>query len=254
MTAEAKASPTAAIILIGNELLSGKIVDRNGAYLVSELRALGVALREVNIISDELEPISRAASELSERNDYVFTSGGVGPTHDDLTLDGLAAAFGVGLVENGTMAHHIHAVFAQDEDRRQAFMKMALVPEGTTLMQNADLLWPVYCIRNVYVLPGVPEIFRRQFDAIKDRFRSQPFYLRTIYFRVDEGELAPTVTKACRHFPGVSFGSYPVWDKATHRVRVTIESKTRARVEDAYKWMVERIRADKIFKVVDGAT
>ena len=253
MTDEAKASPTAAIILIGNELLSGKIVDKNGAYLISELRALGVALQEIHIIADELDPISRAALALSERNDHVFTSGGVGPTHDDLTLDGLAAAFGVGLVENGTMAHHINAVFAHDEDRRSAFMKMARVPEGTSLMQNSDLLWPVYCIRNVYVLPGLPEIFRRQFDAIKDRFKSQPFYLRTIYFRVDEGELAPTVTKACREFSGVSFGSYPVWDQANYRVRVTIESKARATVEAAYKWMVERIRPDKIFKVVDGA-
>lgn len=245
-------SPTAALILVGNELLSGKIEDRNGPYATRELRNLGVSLQEVRVIPDLVEAIGSAVAALSASSQYVFTSGGVGPTHDDITLEGIAAAFDVPLVENDAMANHIKRVFSHDQERRTAFMKMAMVPQGTELMQSADLLWPVYCVRNVYVLPGVPEIFRTQFDAIKARFLSEPFFLRTVYFRVDEGELAPTVSEASREYPGVSFGSYPVWNQPNYRVRVTIESKVRASVEEAYKWLVQRIRGDKIYKVVDG--
>ncbi len=252
-SAPARSEPTAAVILIGNELLSGKIADENGKHLIGELRALGVSLREIRIIPDEIDEIADCVRSLASRFDYIFTTGGVGPTHDDITLEGLAAAFGVGMVQNGTMAHHIENAFAKDKERRDAFMKMAQVPEGTTLLQSSELLWPIYSVNNVYVLPGVPEIFRRQFDAIKERFASEPFFLRTIYFRIDEGELAPTVTEACRTFPGIAFGSYPVWGQPDYRVRVTLESKDRQTVEDGYDWLLARIESEKIFKVVDGA-
>jgi molybdenum cofactor synthesis domain-containing protein len=246
-------TPDAAIVLIGNELLSGKVVDENGAYLIASLRALGVAVREMRVIPDELASISECVRALSGRFDTVFTSGGVGPTHDDITLEGLARAFEVPLVENATMAQHVQRVFARDEEKRAAFMKMAQVPEGTTLLQSADLLWPLYRIENVYVLPGVPEIFRRQFDAIKERFASRPFFLRTIYFRVDEGLLAPTLTEACREFPSIAIGSYPVLNQPDYRVKVTLESKDRSDVEGGYDWLLARVSAAEVFKVVDGA-
>lgn len=246
--------PTAAVVLIGNELLTGKVVDENGTYLVRELRSLGVTVREVRIVPDEIEAIGRSIRQLTPEHDTVFTSGGVGPTHDDITLEGIAAAFDVALVENGTMAHHVDRVFANDPDRHSAFSKMARVPEGTTLIQSADLLWPIYRVKNVYILPGVPEIFRRQFDAIKSRFLSEPFFLRTIYFRIGEGDLAPNLMEACRAFPTISLGSYPVWDRSDYRVRVTIESKVRRSVEDAYIWLLERFGGEVIFKVVDGTT
>lgn len=245
-------NPTAAIILIGNELLSGKVTDENGKYLIGELRALGVEVRELRIIPDQLETIAKTVRALSAAVTHLFTTGGVGPTHDDVTLAGVAAAFGVELVENATMAHHIEQVFADNPDRCRAFMKLALVPEGTTLLQSSELLWPVYRVENVYILPGVPEIFRRQFDSVRDRFHSDPFYLSTIYFTIDEGQLAPGLNEACRRFPGITFGSYPVWKNSDYRVRVTIESKQRASVESARRWLVSHFRGDAIYKIVDG--
>lgn len=252
MCDEASKAPAASVLLIGNELLSGKVTDQNGSFLIKELRALGVSLREVRIIPDVVETIAEAVLALSEMSDHVFTSGGVGPTHDDITLEGVAQAFGAKLVENATVAHHIHTVFKDDEDRRKAFMKAAYVPEGTTLLQCAELWWPVYRVNNVYILPGVPEIFRQQFTAIRNQFHSDPFFLRTIYFRIDEGQLAPTVTEACHRFPKISFGSYPVWKNPDYRVRVTIESKKRETVEDAYQWLSNKFAGGAIFKVVDG--
>jgi molybdenum cofactor synthesis domain-containing protein len=252
MGEEAQSAPTAAICLIGNELLSGKVTDANGPYLITELRRLGVSIKEMRIISDEVEAIAACINDLSPNHDYVFTSGGVGPTHDDITLDGIALAIGKDMVENATMAHHVNSVFAEDDERRAAFLKMAQVPEGTTLLQSSELLWPIYLVDNVYILPGVPEIFRRQFDAIKERFVSEPFFLRTIYFRIGEGTLAPTVTEACHTFAGVSIGSYPVLANSDYRVRITIESKKRGQVEDAARWLVGKFGGSAIYKVVDG--
>ena len=244
--------PTAAVALIGDEILSGKVSDENGVYLIKELRTLGVAVRELRVIADDLERIADSVRYLSGRHTHVFTTGGVGPTHDDLTLEGVAMAFDRPLVENAGMVHHITETFADRPEKKVAFLKMALVPEGTTLIQTGDVFWPVYNVENVYILPGVPEIFRRQFGAIRDRFMADPFFLRTVYFRVGEGELAPTVTEACQRFPGISFGSYPVWKNEDYRVRVTIESKERQTVDNAYRWLMDQYTGDEIYKVVDG--
>ena len=246
-------APTAAVILIGNELLSGKVTDENGDYLIRELRTLGVLLQELRVVSDEISAIAEAVKSLSERNDMVFTSGGVGPTHDDITLEGIARAFGVEIVENEGMAQHIREVFRDEPERRASFMKMAQVPMGTMLIQNAELFWPIYQVHNVYVLPGVPVIFRRQFDAIKSRFSSAPFVLKTIYLSIGEGQLASTLTTACRIFPGIAFGSYPVWGDPNYRVRVTLEAKDKNAVDDGYQWLCSEVGAEHIFKVVEGA-
>ncbi|MBN1946675.1 MAG: competence/damage-inducible protein A [Bradymonadales bacterium] len=246
-------TPTAAILLIGDELLSGKVADENGSYLIGTLREMGVAIREIRVISDTVEAIAGCARQLSERYDHLFTSGGIGPTHDDVTLAGMALAFEVPLVENALLAHHLAALFGGDQVRQAAFLKMAQVPEGTVLIWSSGLRWPLYTYRNIYLLPGIPEIFRRQFDAIKDRFLSTPFFLRTIYYRLHEGVLAPVLTQACQLYPGASFGSYPILHEEHYQVRITVESKEKRLVEEASDWLLDHFGRESIFKVVDGA-
>src|SRR5262249_41300729 len=146
-------------ILIGNEILSGKIVDANASYLCRELRGLGVDVRKITVIPDDVDLIAFEVSAFSRAFDVVFTSGGVGPTHDDVTIEGVARALGVPVVRDQRLVRLLEAFY---RDRRQelneARLKMAEVPEGAELMAGETLTFPAVLVRNIYVLPGVPEI------------------------------------------------------------------------------------------------
>ena len=148
---------SAAIVLIGDELLSGKIRDANGALLIDDLRALGIEVTELHMVSDRIERIVEAIELVRHRNDVVFTSGGVGPTHDDKTLDAVAEAFGVDLEAQEELLSRIRARFGDDPDN--PWLKMGHVPAGCDLLFHEDTRWPVMRMGNVYVLPGVPQLF-----------------------------------------------------------------------------------------------
>jgi molybdenum cofactor synthesis domain-containing protein len=239
-------APTAAIVLIGNELLSGKITDTNAAYLIGRLRALGVALKRVVVVPDEPEPIRHELRFAAARFDHVFTSGGVGPTHDDITLENVAAAFDVPLRRDPELAAMLHRHFA--ERLTEDHLRMADVPEGTTLIQGGEIRWPVMCFRNVYILPGVPEIFRAKFDSIAERFRSGAFALRSVYLNADEGTIAPHLRVLEARF-GVMVGSYPRIDAADHRVRVTVEARAPGPVDEAVEHLMAALDAAWIVRV-----
>src|SRR5918999_883683 len=165
---------SAGIILIGNEILSGKIADANAAYLCRELRALGVDVRRISVIPDDVELIAREIAAFSADFDVVFTSGGVGPTHDDVTIEGAARAMGVAVVRDPTLVAMLRHYYGGA--LTEAHLKMAEIPEGAELLGDESVRFPTILMRNVYVLPGVPEIFRRKFDAIRERFRDAPFH------------------------------------------------------------------------------
>src|ERR1051325_6194607 len=162
---------TAAIIVIGNEILTGKSQDQNASFLIKELYQLGVALRYVVIIPDEVDEIAKAVREASGKYDYVFTSGGVGPTHDDLTIPSIARAFNREVVRHPELIKLLEGFFGEsiDEPRR----RLADAPEGSRLVYGKDVTWPVLATENVYILPGVPEYFRRKFEAISEQFRGE---------------------------------------------------------------------------------
>ncbi len=244
---------TAGIVLIGNELLSGKVQDENGRLLLRELRVLGVDVRELHIVPDDIERISATIADVAGRCDVVFTSGGVGPTHDDMTMPAIAQAFSVEMIFNQALHDHILKTFGKDEQRLEAWLKMAYVPDGCCLVYTSDVVWPVYRMHNVYILPGVPANFRRQFLGIRERFRVGPYHLRTVFFRADEGELAKPLQDVASAFPGVALGSYPVLDVADYRVRVTLEGKARSDLEQAFRMMIKAFSPKQIFKIVDGA-
>ncbi len=212
----------AAIVLIGNELLSGKIRDENAAYLAERLYALGVTLKRIAVVPDEPEAIVDEVRRCVAAADVVFTSGGVGPTHDDITLESIAAAFDVPVARNDGLAQILTDHFG---DRlRPEHLRMADLPEGAELIAEGEIRWPVVKVRDVYVLPGIPQLFRAKFDAIAERFRCGRFHLRSVYLNADEGVIAARLsTLEDDHDVGV--GSYPRWDAADHRIRVTIEGR-----------------------------
>jgi molybdenum cofactor synthesis domain-containing protein len=181
-------SKTAGIVVIGNEILSGKTRDENSPYLVRELRELGVDVRKISVIPDELVLISNEVREFSNANDYVFTTGGVGPTHDDLTMDGIAGAFGRSIRRHPDLEAILRHYYAQD--LVEAYLRMADIPEGARLVGSQGLWFPVIAVENVFIFPGVPEILRRKFDRIKEMFREAPFHLCEVYLRADEGRIS----------------------------------------------------------------
>jgi molybdenum cofactor synthesis domain-containing protein len=223
--------PTAAILIIGDEILSGKTDDQNARFLISELRELGVSLRRILTVPDDIDEVAAGARELSVRFDHVFTSGGVGPTHDDVTITGIARAFERPVVRHPELEAKIKSYFGAEVNESR--LRMADVPEGVELIAAPDVRWPVLLCGNVYILPGVPELFRRKFAAIRERFRVAPFYARAIYTQEDEFDLAGRLQAVAGAHPQVAIGSYPNFSSPEYRVKLTLESKDAAALEAA---------------------
>jgi molybdenum cofactor synthesis domain-containing protein len=238
---------TAGIVLIGNELLSGKVVDANAAYLCRQFRELGVEVRKISVIPDEVELIAEEVREFRAAYTWVFTSGGVGPTHDDVTIEGIARAVGVPVVRHPELVGRLEELY---KDRlNPARLKMAEIPEGAELLAMDSLVVPVLAIGNVFVFPGVPEIFRRKFEAIKERFRERPFLLRNVYVRIGEGSLAEHLNGMLGAFPKLLCGSYPEFSNPDYRVRVTLESKEPDYLERALRDLLDRLPPDAVVRI-----
>jgi molybdenum cofactor synthesis domain-containing protein len=223
---------TAALIVIGNEILSGKVVDTNSTFLAQQLRGLGVSLARVLVIPDEIDTIAQAVRSMSSQVDVLFTSGGVGPTHDDVTIAGVARGLGRKVLRDPALEKMLREFFGDDVN--DARLKMAEVVEGTELVFEGDLRFPTMRIENIYVLPGIPEIFREKFDAMRHRFAADPFHLRVIYSREMESTLAPFLNRTLENFPELLLGSYPKLNNPEYRVRITLESKDLAYLERAF--------------------
>jgi molybdenum cofactor synthesis domain-containing protein len=231
--------PRAAILLIGNELLSGKVEEQNARYLVRELRELGVVVARIEVIPDDAAEIADTAGKLSARFDLVFSSGGVGPTHDDVTLPAMAAAFGMGMVRSAELEALLRTSFGAGLHERD--LRMADIPSGARLEygpRGRGVTWPVVVVRNVWVLPGVPEIFRRKFDSVRELFRTIPIFARAVYSRVGEGPIAATLDAVVAEFPSVEIGSYPHPGAPDYKVKITLDGRDRADVEAALGRMV----------------
>jgi len=243
----APAAPRAAILLIGNELLSGKVEDENARYLTRELRELGVTLGRVEVIPDDEAEIAATVRVLARRYDVVFTSGGVGPTHDDVTLAAVAAAFDMPVARNAELERLLRAGAGPRLHDRD--LRMADVPAGARLEYGpggapaSGLGWPVVVVENVWVLPGVPSIFRRKFDLVRERFRSTPIHGRAVYSRDGEGPIAAILDETVAAFPAVEIGSYPHLDRPDYRVKITLDGRDRAAVDAATAHLVARLGA-----------
>ena len=234
---------TAAILLIGNEILSGKITDANATYLCKELRALGVEVRRIAVIPDEVDLIAAEVRALSQGHDVVFTSGGVGPTHDDVTMEGVARALGTRVIRHPALVKLLEGYYKGQVN--EARLRLTEVPEGAELISDGSLMFPAVSYRNVYILPGVPEIFRQKFDSLKERFRETPFHLANVFVAIGEGTLADHLNALVARHPDLLLGSYPEFSNPEYKVKVTLESKDR--------WLVERAVEELLAALPPGA-
>ncbi len=243
-------APTAAVLLIGDELLSGKIRDENGHALACVMRRRGIRLLEICTVGDTAEEIGAAFLRLVARAQLVFTSGGVGPTHDDRTLASIAAATGRPLVRNAAMEAQLRAHYG--ERITDAALRMADLPAGTLL--RAPTGWPVMRLdvegARAYILPGVPSLLRAKLEHLEALAGELPsgdgWYLAVVYTDLDESKLAAHLDAVVAEFPEIDVGSYPRWSRGEDgrihlHVKVTLEAPTplRARVDAAR----ERLRA-----------
>lgn len=234
--------PTAGIAIIGNELLTGKFVDENTPWLVQRLRGLGCDLKRVAVIVDTVEAISEEVATQSSRYDWVFTTGGVGPTHDDVTFEGVAAAFGVPV-------HH-HPELVEILRRRMgtgcndAALKMACVPVGCELWWDGGVTYPLIVMRNVCIFPGVPSLLKLKFNKVAHRFEGIPLATARLVTPSGESEIAAALTEASQRWPDVAIGSYPRLDESPFVVIVTLESRDIAALDACMAWLMRAAPLD----------
>ena len=238
---------TAGIIIIGDEILSGKVHDSNSFYLASELRKLGVSLMRISVIPDNTEVIGNKAIEFSGQYDFVFTSGGVGPTHDDVTMEGIARGFGARLISHPQLEEYFCLKYG--DQLNQAVMKMAEVPEGAEIIDFSDMSFPLVMYKNIFIFPGIPEYLRNKFSLIKERFRSSAFYLRRLFLNANESDIAGILNTIVAEIRDVSFGSYPVLGNPEYQIIITAESKSEDAVSRSMDELIRRIPENIITRI-----
>ncbi len=243
---------TAGIVIIGDEILSGKFADENAAFLIHELRALGVDLRRIDTIPDDISDIAATVAAASARFDWVFTSGGVGPTHDDVTMAGIATAFGTTVARHPELEAKVRGYYGAN--LAEANLRLAETPVGAELLYGHDKIWPVVAMRNVHILPGVPALFRRKFVDIRDRFRGQPVTVARLYLDCDEGDVADYMTAIVAAFPGVRLGSYPRFSERDFKVMVTFEGLDAAEVTAAWQALNQTVGSRVVRKQAPSLT
>jgi len=230
------AEASVGIVVIGNEILSGKVADTNSTFLARELREAGVELRRVTVVPDEIDQIVEVIRDFRERFDVVLTSGGVGPTHDDMTVVAVARALGRRVIRHPEIEQALRAFYKDKVN--SAHLKMAEVPEGAELIRGGELRFPVVKIENIYLLPGIPQILEDKFHTIKSRFTGTRYHLRAIYSSKGESSIAQYLDETLAKFPALLLGSYPRLGDPEYMVKVTLESRDQAYVEQAFAHLV----------------
>ncbi|HEX9569837.1 MAG TPA: molybdopterin-binding protein [Rhodospirillales bacterium] len=200
---------TAALVIIGNEVLSGRTQDANLKFLAEGLNGLGIRLREARVIADDEPTIVATVNELRRRDDYVFTTGGIGPTHDDITAAAIAKAVKRRLERNVEAEARLRRHY-RPEDITEARMSMADMPEGATLIDNPVSRAPGFQIENVFVLPGVPRIMQAMFDGLRARLKGgKPVFSKAVIAYIPEGVMAAPLEDVQKAYPETEIGSYP---------------------------------------------
>jgi molybdenum cofactor synthesis domain-containing protein len=232
MTNRPDTTPTAAALVVGNEILGGKIQESNVYELANLLRSLGVELRRVSVVPDELETIASELRALSQQHDYVFTSGGIGPTHDDVTIAAVASAFGVGVARDAEMEKLLRSHYG--EHLTENHLLLANVPEGAERVYGSRSPWPATVYRNVWMLPGIPEVFRMKLRIVEERLKGgPPFVSRAVFTKLDEAQLKSLLDDTVARHPEVEVGSYPRWNDPKYETKVTFDGQDPSAVERA---------------------
>ncbi|XP_074897123.1 FAD synthase isoform X2 [Buteo buteo] len=248
-TAARGSAATAGIIVIGDEILKGQTQDTNSFFMCRRLRALGVRVARISVVPDEVDAIAGEVAVFAARFTYVLTSGGIGPTHDDVTFEAVARAFGERVIPHPELVALVHKFFGKT-DAQCPEMKLARVPESSYLNYGTDrctggtFKYPLVSVRNVYIFPGIPALMERALDGLTHLFRSEQtrFHTRTIYVAADEILITPVLDQANATFQGrVSLGSYPDWANNYYRVKLTLDSESEQDLEEAYRFLIEKL-------------
>jgi molybdenum cofactor synthesis domain-containing protein len=215
---------TAALVVIGEEILSGRTRDENIAYIAAYLTRIGISLREVRVVADLEAEIVAAVNELRPRFTYVFTTGGIGPTHDDVTTDAIAKAFQVEVVVDPEAVAAMRQHFSGTE-LTPARLRMARIPQGAKLIDNAISRAPGFMLGNVIVMAGVPRIMQVMLDAVMPRLaKGRPMLARSVRIDVPEGDAAPGLADIQSVHPEVQIGSYPFFENKRLGTYVVLRS------------------------------
>ncbi|SLN41603.1 Nicotinamide-nucleotide amidohydrolase PncC [Roseovarius litorisediminis] len=228
-------NPTAAMLVIGDEILSGRTRDANMHYLAGELTKIGIDLCEVRVVSDDAEAIVAAVQALSGAYDTVFTSGGIGPTHDDITADNIARAFdrpiGVRADARAVLQAHYDRTGLELNEAR---LRMARIPEGATLIDNPISAAPGFTLENVHVMAGVPAIFQAMVASVLPTLRGgAPLLSQTLQINRGEGDIAKPLSDLAARYPDLSLGSYPFQRDGAYGANIVIRGNDGARVDAA---------------------
>ncbi|MDP3257623.1 MAG: molybdopterin-binding protein [Bosea sp. (in: a-proteobacteria)] len=224
-TTPSPVSVTAAILVIGDEILSGRTKDKNIGYIAEYLTNIGIELREVRIVPDVQEEIVAALNALRARYTYIFTTGGIGPTHDDITADSVAAAFGVSIDHDPRAIAMLAERFPPDQ-LNEARLRMARIPAGADLIANSVSKAPGFKIGNVHVMAGVPSIMQAMLDVVAPTLQTGVKILSdTVRAGLREGDIGTALAEVAKAHPGVSIGSYPFFSETGPDTNVVVRSR-----------------------------
>jgi molybdenum cofactor synthesis domain-containing protein len=235
---------TSAILVVGNEILSGSTQDANIAFIAKRLAARGIQLSEVRIVRDDEAQIVQTLNELRAKYRYVFTTGGIGPTHDDITAECIAKAFGVAHVVNAEAKRLLEEYYAtRGVTLNDARLRMAMIPEGATLIDNPVSIAPGFNIGNVFVMAGVPKIMQGMFDHVDKLIEGgKPVLSKALRCNQKEGDIAAELGAIQKEFPEVDIGSYPHMYQ-TPSLSLVLRSADGARLDAAAAKVAGLIRA-----------
>ena len=239
--------PTAGFLVIGNEILSGKVVDTNSPYLAQELRTIGVDLERILTIPDDVEIIGTELRAMSEKYTYVMTSGGIGPTHDDVTMEGVAKAFGLSLELDVELCNRIEE--ATGDRFNDSMRKMAILPAGAKVEEADELWFPLVSVNNVFILPGIPSLFEKKIQSVCEQLVGVPIALRKVYVTVYESEIAIHLNALMEAFPTLMLGSYPRIDEEDYRVLLTLESRDSESLERSLEHLLASLPSGSVLRV-----
>ena len=238
-------NPTAAMLVIGDEILSGRTRDANMHHLAGQLTERGIDLREVRVVSDDRDAIIAAVRALSDGYDHVITSGGIGPTHDDITADCIAAAFNVPIGVRDDARALLQAHYDRSgQELNEARLRMARIPDGATLIDNPVSTAPGFTLRNVHVMAGVPSVFQAMVASILPKLTGgAPLISRTLRVMRGEGDIAGPLGQFAAEFPDLAIGSYPFQKDGIYGSNIVLRGTDADALDQALTALEDRLTA-----------
>jgi len=236
-----------AVLLIGNEILTGKVQDQNGFEAAKQLRKAGIVLCEIRAVCDKEDDIIYNVRDLTKRNQYIITSGGLGPTHDDVTIRSLALAINDNVIFFPDMLEKLKIGYGKRFT--PAVEKMAYLPSRAQIIMTKKIEWPLIKIDNIFLLPGIPQLFKKKLKGVCDILAGQRVYIEELFLDIDEAQIAEQLSLINNKYEKVEIGSYPVWGNPQYRLKLTFESVELNDIQNAVNEFKEKFPENIFIKM-----